>query len=449
MRIHVVSLSLLITVAPSFSCTRMVRQESPARIVGDPKPSGKYVGPEDIDIVMEIDPDKLIATTLMQGSFRQVRKQEIRKYYQTCEKDGFLYKWLGYSLGGANTFFAGIFTGIGASEGVDSATFIGSICWLGVASGTIITTLVVDSMHDDDEVFNCSEEEKYSRTYKKILGDPVVRGISEYRVVVVAGKGKRTFKPEQDGTARIDLAGLVDRCPSSVLWKSTYDDPALSGISRFIRSSRIGVAMVQKRKVLKKEIVKARTLDLRSYLAHKASRIGVEAERGPSLLPVSFVIEDKNTRVPVRGAEIRVRVTKEPRREPSVKITPEAKAFAAHLEHLPCNAPGMFFDFVRDEVRRTRSALEPSEVPSCRFEEGECNVRSDARGRIQIVFFPNTEVHLEIRHDNYYFQSLDLKVGAEKPRWTTSQKNKIKPNQYGPGYIILLQDVGQRIRRGD
>lgn len=252
------------------------------------------------------------------------------------------------------------------------------------------------------------------------------------------------FPPGQLNTLRLDE--LFSRCPSRVIVPRAERErwdvalPTVGTVTVRARVSHDG-------RDLSSESFELPSLDLRAWLAKRADELVPPATEPPRLVPTAFVLEDANTRVAISDARVRVRVTAAPPEPPAVVLPPNALSFREELAKLPCDAEQLFDAQLANALQRRTAASRPSESPSCDLADGECSVESDARGQFQVGFFRDTTVHIQIRHPQYYFQELTLDVGAPRLRWRSEHRNEIVKNQHGPGYILLLQDVGRRIRQ--
>jgi len=427
---------------------------------------GSRRGPSELSGHVSIE-DEYSAITDVTGTFVQTQRTQFDQTEDNCEFDG-NYGWF-YGIGGGLSGVGLLTMIVSGADDSQSGVAAGALALFVPGLLTWGIPLVVDMARPDDKPLSCVAYDTHSKTGNlnvRFTGQPVA-----YRISIDFGVQQRSF--EARGKSRVDLRKAFKMCPYVLMTpERTYFSQvsAFPDADGYIRDLPTVVSVEHDGDVLAKETTTTPVLDLEQYLRDMLDAFVPDELRLPPFLVSTFTLEDLNSRVPIRSATVRVRAKRKLAIKFDVQLPQEALDFAEQLAGMPCNAKRVFLrsaDKLMEEVEREAKENAPAPFVEAEVEEEkkennkeedkeedkERETEVDKRGRISIGFYRDTKVHIEIRAADYYFLALDFEVGSDSRIIGLNSrhlKNKllVDPNE-DDSYIILLQDIGSRIRRAD
>jgi hypothetical protein len=418
------------------------RSDAPIR---RPLKTGLTEGPAGVEVRFDLDRATLRVQSLAEERVAQFRREELVYSQQTCKQENREKYRNGYAVSVIYGVAAAGFGGLCVSSIVPHPT-AGKVL-IGLSVVPLIATIIADSRHDDEEIFDCQATDETERDVRRVESSESRRRISDYEIVARLPDNDRQLASAsaQDGRAVLELAGM----PLSSGWILTgargFD--TLPGIATFIEEKEIAVRAMRGNQVLGSTQVKMPAYALDRYLRAQAQRLVPADNRQPRLVFTKFVVEDINSRMPIAEAMVNLTMKHAPTfAAPDLPYA--AMHFAEMLRDVSPDAADRFRAFTQEAFQERVAEARPGQPQT--VEAGlPVEVTTNSRGAFDVNLYAGADVKIELRHPRYYFQTLRLQVRSGSQGLTFDKgKNVVYedpdvPNQYRIG----LQDIGERVRR--
>jgi hypothetical protein len=260
------------------------------------------------------------------------------------------------------------------------------------------------------------------------------------------------------------MSKLFDSCPDRIAWTPARAKAFnLPGLDRHVHTQRVEgtfeLPAWERDTVVASRSIEVDMLDVRAFLRSQAEKLVPPPLRRPTIQEFRFAIEDGNSRVPVQDAMISLSpIVRGGRPAQEMQLPDEVPEFAKQLRGFPCDVEGEFLKIAASTLEHREALSQPVEIPTVEPGEGPVSTTTGSDGGFSIRLYRNSDIRVQVRHKNYYFQEVCLFINHQHKAslWDCDRavaiegKNKFVEYPRDSGnYLILLQDIGTRIRQGD